>query len=91
MSSPLVDIAKQLSTDLKDLSFRFPVTHVYNPLRYASTPHYRYLERYGTPPKEVLFIGMNPGPYGMAQTGVPFGDVAFVRDWLDIHGPVSRP
>ncbi len=34
---------------------------------------------------------MNPGPWGMAQTGVPFGDVRMVRDWLSINGPVGHP
>jgi single-strand selective monofunctional uracil DNA glycosylase len=34
---------------------------------------------------------MNPGPFGMAQTGVPFGDVAMVRGWLGIEGAVGRP
>ena len=34
---------------------------------------------------------MNPGPFGMAQTGVPFGDVAMVRDWMGIEAPVGKP
>jgi single-strand selective monofunctional uracil DNA glycosylase len=34
---------------------------------------------------------MNPGPFGMVQTGVPFGDVVMVRDWLGIDLPVERP
>ncbi len=34
---------------------------------------------------------MNPGPFGMAQTGVPFGEVAAVRDWMGIEAPVRRP
>ncbi|MBN1773304.1 MAG: single-stranded DNA-binding protein, partial [Deltaproteobacteria bacterium] len=34
---------------------------------------------------------MNPGPFGMAQTGVPFGDPAMVRDWLRLEGTVGRP
>jgi len=34
---------------------------------------------------------MNPGPYGMGQTGVPFGDVGFVRDWMGIEAPVDHP
>ncbi|MEF8792865.1 MAG: uracil-DNA glycosylase family protein [Thiohalorhabdus sp.] len=65
--------------------------HVYNPLDYAWEPHKRYLERFGRPPREVLLVGMNPGPYGMAQTGVPFGDKDLVRDWLGIEGQVSNP
>lgn len=34
---------------------------------------------------------MNPGPWGMAQTGVPFGEVAIVRDWLKIVEPIGKP
>lgn len=57
---------------------------LYNPLEYAWEPHAEYLARFGTGKKKVLFLGMNPGPFGMAQTGVPFGEVDSVRDWLGI-------
>jgi single-strand selective monofunctional uracil DNA glycosylase len=67
------------------------VTHVYNPLDYAWATHAQYLEFYGGAPKEVLFLGMNPGPWGMAQTGVPFGEVGAVRDWLGIDAEIGRP
>jgi single-strand selective monofunctional uracil DNA glycosylase len=39
----------------------------------------------------VLFLGMNPGPFGMAQTGVAFGEVAAVRDWIGVEAPVGKP
>lgn len=87
----LEHIAHKLSHAVSSLAFALPVTHVYNPLEYAWEPHRRYLERYGAAPKEVLLVGMNPGPFGMAQTGVPFGDVACVRDWLGVSGAVGRP
>jgi single-strand selective monofunctional uracil DNA glycosylase len=64
---------------------------VYNPLDYARQPHEAYLARYGAGPKEVLLLGMNPGPFGMAQTGVPFGDVTMVREFLGLEGQVGRP
>jgi single-strand selective monofunctional uracil DNA glycosylase len=67
------------------------VTHVYNPLEYAWRAHEAYLTRYGRGRRRVLFVGMNPGPFGMAQTGVPFGDVAMVRDFLGIQAPVTKP
>ncbi|HTV17166.1 MAG TPA: uracil-DNA glycosylase family protein [Polyangiaceae bacterium] len=67
------------------------MTHTYNPLRYARAPHEAYLTRFGAAPKQVVLLGMNPGPFGMAQTGVPFGDVAMVRDWLGIHAEVGTP
>lgn len=73
------------------MSFGPPVAHVYNPLVYAAVPHRRYLDRYGWRTGRVLFLGMNPGPFGMAQTGVPFGEVAHVRDWIGIEGPVEEP
>lgn len=87
----LTRIALDLRRDMDRLAFAPPVTHVYNPLRYAWAPHKQYLERFGTGSKEALLLGMNPGPWGMAQTGVPFGDVAMVRDWLGIAGKVGAP
>ncbi len=72
---------------------RFPsVAVVYNPLVYARVPQEAYLERWGAKrPREMLMLGMNPGPFGMAQTGVPFGDVTMVRDFVGIEGPVGKP
>ena len=67
------------------------MAHVYNPLVYAWPAHAAYLRRYGQPPKRVVFLGMNPGPFGMAQTGVPFGEVEAVRDWLGIEAPIGKP
>ena len=34
---------------------------------------------------------MNPGPWGTAQTGVPFGEVTAVRDWMGIEASIERP
>jgi len=87
----LVDIARELGEEVDRLRFAPPVTHVYNPLDYAWEAHAQYLERCGAAPKEVLFLGMNPGPWGMAQTGVPFGEVSAVRDWLGIDAEIRRP
>jgi single-strand selective monofunctional uracil DNA glycosylase len=87
----LVPISRKLAQEAARLKFGGAVAYVYNPLVYAKEPHEQYLSRFGQGPKEVLFIGMNPGPFGMAQTGVPFGDVAMVRDWMGIDGRVSKP
>ena len=89
--SGLVSIADRLRKRTRPLRFAPPVTHVYHPLDYAWAPHRLYLERHGAEPREVLFVGMNPGPFGMAQNGIPFGDTAMVRDWLGIEAPVERP
>jgi single-strand selective monofunctional uracil DNA glycosylase len=88
---PLVEIVSDLVEDVRGLRFGPPVACVYNPLEYAREPHEQYLRRYGGPPKEVLLLGMNPGPWGMAQTGVPFGEVELVRDWLRLDGRIGRP
>lgn len=87
----LIRTALQLRKELNRLHFGPPVSHVYNPLEYAWEPHRSYLEHYGCSPREILLIGMNPGPWGMVQTGVPFGDVELIRDWMQISGPVGRP
>jgi single-strand selective monofunctional uracil DNA glycosylase len=88
----LVSIARKLSSDVSKLEFSSPTAYVYNPLSYARAPHEEYLARHGAGPKgRVLLVGMNPGPFGMAQTGVPFGDVKMVRDFVGIDAPVSRP
>jgi single-strand selective monofunctional uracil DNA glycosylase len=87
----LLGVADTLVRALSRLRFAAPVTHVYQPLRYARAPFRDYTIRYGQGPKEVVLLGMNPGPFGMAQTGVPFGEVELVRDWLGIDAPVGKP
>jgi single-strand selective monofunctional uracil DNA glycosylase len=89
-SLPL-QIARTLSEQVNGLRFGDPVAHVYNPLDYAAEAHAAYLSRYCRPQVSTLLLGMNPGPWGMAQTGVPFGEVNLVRDWLGISAVVRKP
>lgn len=91
MSNRLIPISRRLAREVDGLSFSQPVTHVYNPLTYARRPHEQYLELWGGGRKRVLLFGMNPGPWGMAQTGVPFGEVGLVRDWIGVEADVDRP
>ena len=90
MKGPL-EIAQELSRQLSRLSFAFPVAYVYDPLQYAWQSHRAYVERFGLGRKEALLVGMNPGPWGMAQTGVPFGEIRAVRDWMGLRAPIGRP
>jgi single-strand selective monofunctional uracil DNA glycosylase len=90
-ATPLVEVSRRLSAAVSALEFSPPVTHVYNPLDYARRSHEAYLTRYGAGHRRVVLLGMNPGPFGMAQTGVPFGDVVMVRDFLGIDIAVGRP
>lgn len=86
-----VQISRTLSTAVDALQFGAPVTHVYNPLHYARKSHEQYVRRFARPQVDILLVGMNPGPWGMAQTGVPFGEIPHVRDWMGISAPVDRP
>lgn len=84
-------IAAELKSQLEPMRFSSPVTHVYNPLTYGWDAHIEYLERFAMGQKQLLFLGMNPGPFGMAQTAVPFGDPQIARDVLSIVNSVGQP
>ncbi len=87
----LLAIGNQLVETLSGLRFAAPVSHVYNPLDYARRGYAAYIERFATKSKEVVLLGMNPGPWGMVQTGVPFGEVAAVRDWMGVAAGIGKP
>ncbi len=87
----LKQITDDLIADLAGLNFSPPTAFVYNPLLYARPAWDLYCDQYGQGRREVLLIGMNPGPFGMAQVGVPFGEIAHVRDWLGIEAPIGKP
>lgn len=87
----VIRAARELRSTVDALSFSEPVTHVYNPLGYAWRGQRAYLKRFADTPKRVVFLGMNPGPFGMAQTGVPFGEVSLVRDFVGIEERIGKP
>ncbi|MBN1413159.1 MAG: single-stranded DNA-binding protein [Spirochaetales bacterium] len=89
--SPLVQSQKEFRKEIDRLSFSLPVTHVYNPIGYAWEPYKMYLSKYGGGTKMAVFLGMNPGPWGMVQTGIPFGEINAVTNWLAISGKVAKP
>jgi single-strand selective monofunctional uracil DNA glycosylase len=90
-AAQLAQAARRLCRRIGRLKFSEPVICVYNPLTYARSPYEEYLRRFAVSRKRVLFLGMNPGPFGMVQTGIPFGEIAAVRDWLKIEAPVIQP
>jgi single-strand selective monofunctional uracil DNA glycosylase len=89
LADQLTEAARCLAAAVASLRFPPPAAHVYNPLEYAWQPHELYLRKFGNSPKRIVFLGMNPGPFGMMQTGVPFGEVAAVRDWMGVVAPVT--
>ena len=87
----LFGITDDLIEELADLNFDPPVSHVYNPLVYARKAYDVYLSRYAALPKDIVLVGMNPGPWGMAQSGVPFGEIDAVKNWLQIETDIGIP
>lgn len=92
VSEQIISLQKELTKNLKALNLiSEQVKYMYNPLEYASEPNENFIKKYCTSLKKILFVGMNPGPNGMCQTGIPFGDPKWVRDWLKIEGHVFKP
>lgn len=87
----LILAGRELADELRPLAFSEPVTHTYLTVDYAAEGYEGYLRKFGNSRKRVLMLGMNPGPYGMAQTGVPFGEVALVRDWMGLFPEIGKP
>ncbi|MGI9240031.1 MAG: uracil-DNA glycosylase family protein [Verrucomicrobiales bacterium] len=91
ISKGLLEAATQLCDELGGLGFAPPTSYVYNPLVYAAKANELYVRRFARSKKRCVMMGMNPGPWGMAQTGIPFGEIAAVRDWMGIEVEVGRP
>ncbi len=89
--SQVIAAAQELSATMEQLRFTSPVAYTYNPLTYAWAGHEAYIRRFATGKKDVLYLGMNPGPFGMAQTGVPFGEIPAVTLWMGITAPIGCP
>lgn len=87
----LIAAARELSNEVNALKFDAPVAYTYNPLDYAWEGHEAYIRKFGGGRKDVLYLGMNPGPFGMAQTGVPFGEIPAVTLWMGIMASVGQP
>ena len=87
----VLEAAAKLRDAVDQLKFTAPVTHIYTPFDYAWAAHEQYVTRCAAHPKRILLLGMNPGPFGMAQTGIPFGEIKATRDWMGIRAEVRRP
>ncbi len=87
----LIAAARELSREVGALRFGAPVAFTYNPLDYARAGHEAYIRRFGGGRKDVLYLGMNPGPFGMAQTGVPFGEIPAVTLWMGLQAAIGQP
>jgi single-strand selective monofunctional uracil DNA glycosylase len=87
----MIDAARELGAAVDRIQFTAPLAYVYNPLDYAWTSHQSYLKKFANSRKRIVFLGMNPGPFGMVQTGVPFGEIDAVRAWMQIETTIGKP
>ena len=86
----LARVARGLSRALRAVKPGPSVACVYDPLDYAWQAHAAYLTM-ARPRPRALLLGMNPGPFGMVQTGVPFGEVEATRSFLGVDHGVRAP
>ncbi|GBP79985.1 Single-strand selective monofunctional uracil DNA glycosylase [Eumeta japonica] len=91
IASEFIRIANRMNSQLGDINFIKKIDYVYNPTRYASLSYEQYVQKFCNTTKKVMFLGMNPGPWGMSQTGVPFGEVDTVKNWMHIEETVFKP
>ncbi|XP_033227420.1 single-strand selective monofunctional uracil DNA glycosylase isoform X2 [Belonocnema kinseyi] len=87
----ILALEKNLSTKLSEIKFKAPIDYIYNPIEYAHDVHSNYVHTYCQGTKKILFLGMNPGPWGMSQNGVPFGEVSMAKEWLKMSGKIQKP
>ncbi len=86
----ITDWADRWNAELAKLCFEPPACWVYNPWNYAREGRQGYFGLLSSQPR-VFMMGMNPGPWGMAQNGVPFGEREMVLDWLGLSPRVGTP
>lgn len=86
-----ISLENDLVSQLNNLNYGPNVEYIYSPLDYASNLHKVFLKKFLCTSKKVLFLGINPGPWGMCQTGIPFGEVNIVRSYLRVDGEVLTP
>ncbi|XP_053613538.1 single-strand selective monofunctional uracil DNA glycosylase-like isoform X2 [Plodia interpunctella] len=91
IADEFLELLDQLNSSLNQLELPRKVECVYNPTVYARHTFEMYVRKFCNTKKTVMYFGMNPGPWGMSQTGVPFGEISSVKDWLGIEGPVGKP
>jgi single-strand selective monofunctional uracil DNA glycosylase len=91
LARDLLALANELTQRLSQIDFSSVTQWVYNPYDYAIDAHRVYLKRFAASNIDNVFMGMNPGPWGMAQTGIPFGEVAIVRDWFQLKAKINKP
>lgn len=70
LSDEFLHIADELNISLEEFELPSVVECVYNPTVYARTTFEMYIRKYCNTKKSIMYFGMNPGPWGMSQTGV---------------------
>lgn len=63
---------------------------MYNVLDYAWDAWEQYITQYAKGTAHTLVLGINPGPHGMVQTGIPFGNISTVQHYLNIQPNIQH-
>ena len=87
----ILALEQSLSKKLSEIKFKAPVDYIYSPIEYAYDVHSNYVHSYCQGTKKILFLGMNPGPWGMSQNGIPFGEISMAKEWLKMSGKIEKP
>ena len=91
IAGALIKASRRLVQQCALIEFPEDINLIYNPLEYAAAPYEEYLTKFAATPKKNIFIGINPGPWGMVQTGIPFGEVNAVKNYLKIKKAPQTP
>ncbi len=88
MLHTLLTSSSKLSTSLNTLfpHYKTKDNHiVYNVFEYAWQGWEAYIHKCAKLSAKIMLLGINPGPHGMLQTGIPFGSISAVRNYIGIH------
>ncbi len=88
----LIELTKSFTKEIENVRKSIDEDYyIYNPLVYANEMFFEYIREYVAFPTKYLFLGMNPGPFGMTQTGIPFGEINIVLEYLKLNKPIDSP
>ena len=72
IGAQFLQIEQRICQKMLPIKYGYPVTVIYSPLTYAFQTHRDFVAKFCTSERTLLFLGMNPGPYGMSQNGVRY-------------------
>ena len=92
----LIEAAASLRDDVDPMGIKLVsegrIDVCYNPLSYAWDVHVEYLRKMGGQGARTVMLGMNPGPHGMGQMGIPFSATSiYATCWESLTSQSASP